>query len=41
MKKQAFFRRAVNRGSRDAETAIIRTIEARINAITKENGGNG
>ena len=41
MKKQAFFRRAVNRGSRDAEAAIIRTIEARINAITKENGGNG
>lgn len=41
MKKQAFFRRAVNRGSRDAEAAIIRTIEAKINAITKENGGNG
>lgn len=41
MKKQAFFRRAVNRGSRDAEAAIIRTIEAKIDAITKENGGNG
>lgn len=40
MQKQAFFRRAVSRGSRDAETAIIRTMEERLDAIIKENGGN-
>ena len=37
MKQQAFFRRAVNRGKKSAENAIIKTIEAEIDKMT---GGN-
>ena len=37
MKPQAFFRKAVNRGKKSAENAIIKTIEAEIDKMT---GGN-
>ena len=40
MQKQAFFRRAVNRGKRPAEEAIIKGIEQKLSEVIKANGGN-